>query len=387
MNKRNSFVILVLSASFLLAACGEGESSSAATTSESSATSIESSTLLGVHTVTFETNGGSTIDPVTVADGDKVARPADPVKMGATFVDWYEDEACVTVFDFETPIHADITLFAEWDVEASSQSESVEPEGNYIYFKDAAWWNNYAPSVHVSFEEIDPSSATEFGTQMTWIVYDEVGKFNYWCVEVPEEATGLMFIRTYTDAETEELKYGGSCTSFLELPTDDKDMFVLDGTEWTAEATGHWDVYEGEDPSSSSEDTSEDTSEGGETTDPYGPDGAEKASWYLVGEGQCFTGWTIATGLQLWENPGSTDKGCALNVTFAVGDAFKVTDGADIWFGYEKVDPYQDPSNAGLTCFEGVDDGFGGKNFSCTVAGVYDMYVNKDGVFWIQVHA
>ncbi len=197
-----------------------------------------------------------------------------------------------------------------------------------------------------------------------------------------------MFIRTYTDAETGELKYGGSCTSFLELPTDGNDMYVLDGTQWATEATGHWDVYQGEDPSTSIEDTSEDTSEGGETAEPYGPEGAANVGWYIVGEGANFHGWSFDGGLQLWSNPNNLeDKGCALNVTFAEGDVFKVTNGTDVWFGYEGVDPSDDPANAGKTCFTGVDDGYGKKNFSCTVGGVYDVYVNKSGVFWIQVHA
>ena len=121
---------------------------------------------------------------------------------------------------------------------------------------------------------------------------------------------------------------------------------------------------------------------------PFGPSGAEKASWWLVGEGATFSSWTIEGGLQLWTNPDNPmDKGCALNVSFAAGDTFKVTNGDDIWFGYENVDPYDDPMNAGLYCFKGVEDGYGGSNFQCVGSGYYDVYVNMGGVFWIQKHA
>ncbi len=103
--------------------------------------------------------------------------------------------------------------------------------------------------------------------------------------------------------------------------------------------------------------------------------------------GTLVSGWDFGLAIQLWSNPKSpSDKGCALNVYFGVGDIFKVTDGST-WFGYEKVDKFDAPNNAGLTCFEGAADGFGGTNFSCTVAGYYDVYVNSSGVFWIEAHA
>ena len=138
-------------------------------------------------------------------------------------------------------------------------------------------------------------------------------------------------------------------------------------------------------------------STGGDSGDPssstpsggayYGPDGATLVSWYIVGEGKLFNGWQNGTMLQLYSNPGNAeDKGCLLNVEFAVGDVFKVTDLGKTWFGYEGVDPSDDPKNAGKTCFSGVSDGYVGQNFHCDVAGFYDVYINKTGVFWIQVH-
>ena len=420
MNKRNSLAILVLSSVFILASCGgmptppeTSKNSSASTSQSSGKTSKDSSSKESkeskesqpsnpstpstpsepstpstpsepgtVYTVTFETNGGTTIDPVEVAKGDTLARPADPTKLGFDFENWYEDAALTLVYDFSEPVMASFTLYANWTPVQQSTEESNVPETRTIYFKDAAWWNNYAPMTFVSFTEIDPSTATEFGTQTTWISYDEVEKFNYVSVEVPEDAEGIMFIRVYFD-ETELVnKYGGSCTSFLTIP-EDKDMFVLDGDAWSDHAEGHWAVY-GDEPEPTSSDTQTSTPTG---EDPYGPEGADKSDWYIVGEGANFHGWSFDGGLQLWVNPGNVeDKGCALNVFFTVGDLFKVTDG-NTWFGYEGVDKWDDPSNAGLYCFEGADDGYGGKNFSCTVEGYYDVYVNKSGSFWIQVHA
>ncbi len=45
-----------------------------------------------------------------------------PVKEGATFEGWYLDEACTQAYDVETPITADITLYAKWTKLASCRS-------------------------------------------------------------------------------------------------------------------------------------------------------------------------------------------------------------------------------------------------------------------------
>lgn len=67
------------------------------------------------YTVTFETNGGSTIQPVTVGGGTAVAKPADPTKPYFAFAGWYTDSNLTKSFDFEnTPITGDITLYAKW---------------------------------------------------------------------------------------------------------------------------------------------------------------------------------------------------------------------------------------------------------------------------------
>lgn len=70
------------------------------------------------YTVTFNTNGGSTIDPQTVVKGEKAERPStNPTKGEGTcfeFNNWYADANLSTVFDFNQPITADTTVYAGW---------------------------------------------------------------------------------------------------------------------------------------------------------------------------------------------------------------------------------------------------------------------------------
>ena len=67
------------------------------------------------YTVTFNTQGGSTVDSQSVKEGEKATRPAvDPTLTGSTFDDWYTDDTFTTVFDFDTPITGDTTIYANW---------------------------------------------------------------------------------------------------------------------------------------------------------------------------------------------------------------------------------------------------------------------------------
>lgn len=65
------------------------------------------------HTVTFESNGGSTVGAVSVVNGKTVAKPADPVRSGYRFIGWYADADCTVPFGFGSQIvTSDITLYA-----------------------------------------------------------------------------------------------------------------------------------------------------------------------------------------------------------------------------------------------------------------------------------
>ena len=58
------------------------------------------------HTVTFESNGGSAVEAVTVEDGQPVAKPADPTRQGYTFAGWFADKDLKNVYDFATAVTA-----------------------------------------------------------------------------------------------------------------------------------------------------------------------------------------------------------------------------------------------------------------------------------------
>jgi uncharacterized repeat protein (TIGR02543 family) len=69
------------------------------------------------YTVTFDSNGGSAVDPVTgiAYNATVITLPADPTLAGNTFVGWFSDDTTFTnPFTAETLVTASITVYAKW---------------------------------------------------------------------------------------------------------------------------------------------------------------------------------------------------------------------------------------------------------------------------------
>lgn len=72
---------------------------------------------LAKYTVSFDTDGGSTVETQTVVTGDKATIPTStPTKKGYNFVGWYTDNTYTTEFDFEnTSITDNTTIYAKFE--------------------------------------------------------------------------------------------------------------------------------------------------------------------------------------------------------------------------------------------------------------------------------
>jgi len=74
------------------------------------------------YTVTFETNGGTTITSQEVTSGNTISTVSTS-KDNYTFAGWYTDSSLTKSFDVTTPITGPITLYAKWEA-TSSQSQT-----------------------------------------------------------------------------------------------------------------------------------------------------------------------------------------------------------------------------------------------------------------------
>ncbi len=64
--------------------------------------------------VSFDTDGGSTINPVIVNSLTPVAKPADPITNHYVLEDWYIDSSFTARYDFNRVVSNDLTLYAKY---------------------------------------------------------------------------------------------------------------------------------------------------------------------------------------------------------------------------------------------------------------------------------
>lgn len=79
-------------------------------------------------TLTFDPNGGTLTGPATSNErvNGRPGRPADPVREGYKFNDWYKDAACTEKWHFNDLILGDMTLYAGWEI--CSYTLTIKPE-------------------------------------------------------------------------------------------------------------------------------------------------------------------------------------------------------------------------------------------------------------------
>ena len=87
--------------------------------------------VIGAYTVTFQSEGGSEVASQIRAN-TPADQPADPTKEGYTFIGWYNGES---EWDFETPVTADLTLTAKWQVNQYTITFKPENGGQDIVIK------------------------------------------------------------------------------------------------------------------------------------------------------------------------------------------------------------------------------------------------------------
>ena len=112
-------------------------------------------------TVTFDSQGGSTVNAQKVMVASLLVQPEQPVRRGYRFTGWYQDAACTAVWNFDgMPVTSDLTLYAGWKKVSSgggsggsgSDSEN-NPSGGQVsqnnpfadvpedaYYRDAVLW-------------------------------------------------------------------------------------------------------------------------------------------------------------------------------------------------------------------------------------------------------
>ena len=199
------------------------------------------------YTITFDSKGGSAVQPVKASAGAAITAPTDPTKDGFVFAGWYESTdggttLSDTAFSFSYMPARVFTLYAkwatadikgktfnkvdatvEWESEAVKQallSEMEMTEEQYIQF---------VASSKITFEfAADKNTAT--------VTYDqgpgEVGGQGIFVVLYKIKGTAIVFYDSQEDMEKEipAHKYGLLAGSTFELSAD-KTTIIQTNTE------------------------------------------------------------------------------------------------------------------------------------------------------------
>jgi uncharacterized repeat protein (TIGR02543 family) len=116
-----------------------------------------------LYTITFDSDGGSSVDEQTIAKGGKIDEPAEPTKEGFTFLGWVKD-MLDSFWDFINDIvTSNTTLTAVWEAISSSstnQSSSSETQSSSSEETPSSSSSEETPSSSSS-EETPSSSSSE----------------------------------------------------------------------------------------------------------------------------------------------------------------------------------------------------------------------------------
>ena len=175
-------------------------------------------------TVTFNTNGGQTIDPVTVVVGSTITAPK-AEKENAVFVGWYTDEALTVPFYSSDPILESITVYAKYE------EVSGEPEYTPAAFALRDQTPDLAFTVVRVSGDLDPMNAVSLrsvdGSIAPKLIYTEI-EANKWTVTAEGGYTeGASYVLTLSDG----FNFAGKEESIREasffIQKEEVDNFVM----------------------------------------------------------------------------------------------------------------------------------------------------------------
>lgn len=152
MKKRKTLIIFLLGV-LALSGCGRGRSSNQVSQRETSFTSGIGDT----YTITFYSEGGTTVAPIIAKAGAAISKPADPIRQGFEFLDWYEDKVNWTeAFVFDIMPERDVVLYAKWkafgldDINAYNDSLAANSKPNHLYIHYLRF--NNTPEEYVAWD-------------------------------------------------------------------------------------------------------------------------------------------------------------------------------------------------------------------------------------------
>ena len=190
---------------FLLTACATfGGNSGGSSSNPGGDTPSNPDTPKNKYVVSFNSNGGSSIDSVEVEEGQTVSRPTDPTKDGFDFAGWYKNSSLTNLYDFSSPVYSSFILYAKWDAivpetftinfisngsiiatqEIENGGKVVEPEApEWSGYTFCGWYTSNAFTTLYDFDSVVTSA---FNLYAKWSTQEFLVTFNLNYNNLPE---------------------------------------------------------------------------------------------------------------------------------------------------------------------------------------------------------
>lgn len=132
--------------------------------------------------ISFNTNGGNDIEPVSVEKGNTITGLPTPVKDGFVFDGWFTDDALTNPFDESMVIASDMTLYAKWKSEVDDtvkkQLEDLINKANGLNKEDYSETSFERFEKYIEFANviIEDANSTQEDMKKAYDLLDEAIK-------------------------------------------------------------------------------------------------------------------------------------------------------------------------------------------------------------------
>ena len=192
---------------------------------------------LAKYTVSFDTDGGSTVESQTVITGNKATKPAvNPTKKGYNFKGWYKDSAHSNEFDFENDTITDnTTIYARFDEpELLSVSEAQQLAKQFV--------GKNSPDLYKVKGKV--SSISNENQKIIIVLKEGSSEFTFYQVEKTETVkvgdivVGVGYLYYYKSGNTSE--FNQKCTYTVLKGVD-----LFEQLEIKNQLAYHWQTEDG----------------------------------------------------------------------------------------------------------------------------------------------
>lgn len=98
--------------------------------------------IINTKMVSFDANGGTSVESIEVNLGSPVSKPSNPTRTGYYFGGWYSDSTLSASYSFSSNVTSDITLYAKWNI--SQYTIAFDAQGGSLVNPQSVSYNHNA---------------------------------------------------------------------------------------------------------------------------------------------------------------------------------------------------------------------------------------------------